>query len=793
VSKHSVSSPSPSGARESGPDFIRAIVEEDVDAGRHARVITRFPPEPNGYLHIGHAKSIALNFGVAEEFGGTCHLRFDDTNPETEDEHFVAAIKESVRWLGFDWGDHLYFASDYFQKMYDLAEWLIGEGRAYVDSSTEDEIRAQRGTVTEPGTPSPFRGRDPDESLDLFRRMRDGEFPNGAHVLRAMIDMASPNMLLRDPLLYRIRHVHHYRTGDLWCIYPMYDYAHSIEDAIECVTHSLCTLEFENNRPLYDWVVHAWADWRRSLGEEPCEPRQYEFARGSLDYTVMSKRKFLALVKGGHVAGWDDPRMPTLAGLRRRGVTPESILAFWRAMGVTKANTRVDIGKLEYAIRDDLNHRAPRVLCVLRPLRVTITNFPDGETERLDAPLFPHDVPREGSREVPFSRNLLIEQDDFMEDPPKGFHRLVPGGEVRLRYGYVIRCDEVIRDGAGEVVELRCSYDPETRGGNTPDGRKIRGTIHWVSADHAIPCTVRLYDRLFSVPNPDEVEDFTTALNPDSLVVVEGARIEPSVRDDPPGSHYQFERLGYFFSDPEDSQPDALVFNRTVTLRDTWARAEQRRQETEPPAADPGETDRREERDETPRQPRPTPAAAPPRTPELEARRAHLVGELGVAEAEAEILTREATTADLFDATVRHGALPTTSATLIVHELPAALRAAERSLDAVAPADLAALVALVEDGTVSSSGARSVLAEMIASGDHPAGIVDRLGLRQLSDDDALRGTVEEVLAANPEKVEAYRGGKSGLLGFFIGQVMSRTGGRANPEVARRLLTQALDA
>jgi glutaminyl-tRNA synthetase len=792
VSENTVSSPSPA-AREAGPDFIRSIVEEHIRDGRYGgRIVTRFPPEPNGYLHIGHAKAIALNFGIAREFGGTCHLRFDDTNPETEDEHYVAGIKESVRWLGFEWGDHLYFASDYFQRMYDLAEWLIGEGRAYVDSSTEEEIRARRGTVTEPGTPSPYRDRTPAESLDLFRRMRDGEFPNGAHVLRARIDMASPNMLLRDPLLYRIRHAHHYRTGDLWCIYPMYDYAHSIEDAIECVTHSLCTLEFENNRPLYDWVVRAWADWRRALGEEPCEPRQYEFARGSLDYTVMSKRKFLALVKGGHVAGWDDPRMPTLAGLRRRGVTPESILAFWRAMGVTKANTRVDIGKLEFAIRDDLNQRAPRVLCVLRPLRVTITNLPDGETEWLDAPLFPHDVPREGSREVPFSRNLLIEQDDFMEDPPKGFHRLVPGGEVRLRYGYVIRCDEVVRDESGEIVELRCSYDPDTRGGNTPDGRKVRGTIHWVSADHAIPCEVRLYDRLFSVPNPDEVEEFTTALNPESLVVVRDARVEPSVGEDPAGSHYQFERLGYFFSDPQDSAPGALVFNRTVTLRDTWARAEQRRQETGPAPSDPAGTEDGGKRGDTPRPPRSTPAAAPPRSPELEARRAHLVGVLGVAEAEAEILTREASTADLFDATVRHGAPPAASATWIVHELPAALRASGRTLDDVASEQIASLITLVEDGTVSGSGGRSVLGEMVASGDAPAAIVDRRGLRQLSDDDALRGTVDDVLAANPDKVQAYRGGKTGLLGFFMGQVMSRTGGRANPEVARRLLGEALD-
>jgi glutaminyl-tRNA synthetase len=788
-----------SAARESGPDFIRAIVEEHQRSGKYGgRVVTRFPPEPNGYLHIGHAKAIALNFGIAEEFGGTCHLRFDDTNPETEDEHYVAAIKDSVRWLGFDWGEHLYFASDYFQRMYDLAEFLVREGRAYVDSSSETEIRERRGTVTEPGTPSPYRDRSPEENLDLLRRMRDGDFPNGAHVLRARIDMASPNMLMRDPLLYRIRHAHHYRTGDLWCIYPMYDYAHSIEDAIECITHSLCTLEFENNRPLYDWVVRAWADWRRSLGEEPCEPRQYEFARGSLDYTVMSKRKFLALVKGGHVAGWDDPRMPTLAGLRRRGVTPEAILAFWRAMGVTKANTRVDIGKLEYAIRDDLNRRVPRVLCVTAPLRVTITNFADGDEEWLDAPLYPHDVPLEGSRKLPFSRNLLIERDDFMEDPPKGFHRLVPGGEVRLRYGYVIRCDEVVKDDSGAVVELRCSYDPETRGGDTPDGRRIRGTIHWVSADHALPCEVRLYDRLFSVPNPDEAEDFTAALNPASLVVVRKARIEPSVADDPPGSRYQFERQGYFCSDIVDSAPGALVFNRTVTLRDTWAkRAEERATPagggtTEKPGSkDPeaGGADRSGAASEA--GPTGRGAVRAERSAELEAKNARFVEELGVSDYEAEILTRDAATADLFEATVAAGAPPARAANWILNEALAALRAADRSISALRPAALAHLIELVEAGTVSSSGGRTALAELVEHGGDPAEIVERKGLRQLSDDAALAPLVDQIVAADPDKVSAYRGGKTGLLGFFMGQVMARTGGRANPELARSMLEDRL--
>ncbi|MGH7481177.1 MAG: glutamine--tRNA ligase/YqeY domain fusion protein, partial [Longimicrobiales bacterium] len=521
-------------------DFIRQIIADDLAAGTHGgRVVTRFPPEPNGFLHIGHAKSICLNFGIAEEIeGARCHLRFDDTNPETERQEFVESIQDSVRWLGYDWGEHLYFASDYFGRLYEFAEHMVRQDVAYVDSQSEEEIRATRGTISEPGTPSPYRDRDVAENLDLLRRMKAGEFPNGAHVLRAKIDMASPNMLMRDPVLYRIRHARHYRTGDDWCIYPLYDYAHALEDAIEDVTHSLCTLEFEINRALYDWMVeHAPVDTR---------PRQYEFARLNLDYTVMSKRKLLALVERGHVAGWDDPRMPTIAGLRRRGYTPESIRAFCDMIGVTKAETRVDIGKLEYAVRDDLNRRVRRVLAVLRPLRIVITNYEgegegEGEGEELTAPYYPRDVPLEGERSLPFDRELFIERDDFSEDPPKGWHRLAPGVEVRLRYAYFIRCDEVVKDDAGEVVELRCTYDPETRGGRAKDGRKPNGTIHWVPADRSIPCTVRLYDRLFTVPDPDAAAaagggDVAAFLNPDSLVTLEDARIEPSVAADPPGT-----------------------------------------------------------------------------------------------------------------------------------------------------------------------------------------------------------------------------------------------------------------
>ncbi|HEX7070755.1 MAG TPA: glutamine--tRNA ligase/YqeY domain fusion protein, partial [Rhodothermales bacterium] len=493
--------------RPTGTNFIRAIVDEDVRAGRYERIVTRFPPEPNGYLHIGHAKAIVLNFGIARDFDGICNLRFDDTNPETEDIEYVESIQRDVRWLGYDWDARCYYASDYFEKLYAFAEELIRKGLAYVDSQSEEEIRAGRGTVTEPGKLSPYRERSVEENLDLFRRMRAGEFPDGAHVLRAKGDMASTNMKMRDPLLYRIRHAHHYRTGDDWCIYPMYDYAHPLSDAIEGISHSLCTLEFDNNREVYDWVLD-------SLFPEP-RPHQHEFARFALDYTIVSKRKLLELVKGGYVRGWDDPRMPTLAALRRRGVTPEAIRDLMERVGVAKVNSRTDIAMFEHAIRDDLNFRAPRVMCVLRPLKVVIENFPEGRTDWLDASYWPHDVPKEGTRKVPFTRELYIEQDDFMENPPRRYYRLSPGQEVRLRYGYLITCREVVKDAAGNVVELRCTYDPDSRGGNAPDGRVVRGTIHWVSAAHAVPCEVRLYDRLFKVPDPESGEgSFLDNLNP---------------------------------------------------------------------------------------------------------------------------------------------------------------------------------------------------------------------------------------------------------------------------------------
>jgi glutaminyl-tRNA synthetase len=548
--------------------FIKEIIDEDIRTGKfQGRVHTRFPPEPNGYLHIGHAKSICLNFGLAEEYpGGLCNLRFDDTNPIKEEDEYVRAIIEDVRWLGFDWEDRLYFASDYFEQMYDYAEQLIKAGKAYVCDLSAEEIREYRGTLTRPGKESPYRNRSIAENLDLFRRMRAGEFPDGSRVLRAKIDMASPNLNLRDPVMYRILHASHHRTGDTWCIYPMYDWAHGLEDSIEGITHSLCTLEFEDHRPLYDWFLDQLGVYH---------PQQIEFARLNLSYTVLSKRKLLELVEGGYVTGWDDPRMPTISGLRRRGYTPESIRHFAERVGVAKRDNLVDIALLEHSVRQDLNLRAPRVMAVLHPLKVVLVNYPEGQVEEMEAINNPED-PSMGTRKVPFAKVLYIERDDFRENPPKKYYRLAPGREVRLRYAYFITCVDVIKDDqTGEIVEIHCTYDPATRGGSAPDGRKVRGTIHWVSAEHSIPAEVRLYDRLFTVPNPEGgEEDFKHYLNPSSLITLTDCRVEPSLADSKPGDRYQFERQGYFCVDSVDSMPGKLVFNRTVPLRDTWAKIE---------------------------------------------------------------------------------------------------------------------------------------------------------------------------------------------------------------------------
>jgi glutaminyl-tRNA synthetase len=767
--------------RSAGKDFIRTIIDRHVAEGRYDEIVTRFPPEPNGYLHIGHAKAICLDFGLAREYGGRCHLRFDDTNPLTEEEEYTASIQRDVRWLGFDWGEHLFFASDYFERMYEVAEQLIRKGRAYVDSSTEDEIREARGTVTEPGRPSAYRDRSVDESLDLFRRMRAGEFPDGAHVLRGRIDLAHPNMIMRDPVFYRIRHAHHYRSGDRWCIYPLYDFAHCLEDAFEGVTHSLCTLEFDNNRAIYDWILDE-------AGFEEPRTHQYEFARLALEYTVLSKRRLIRLVKEGHVWGWDDPRLPTLAGLRRRGVPAEAIRRFCDMVGVAKANSTVDLGKLDYAVRDLLNTEAPRAFAVLRPLAVVLTNWPAGRQEMLSAPNFPDAGSTGGMRDLRMGRRLFIERDDFAVDPPPGWKRLSPGGEVRLRHAYVIRCDEVVGDPeTGEPVELRCTYDANTLG-TQPEGRKVAGALHWVAELDARPAEIRLYDRLFSVANPEDVPeggDFVDNLNPDSLVVLSDALVEPALAaPDAPG-RVQLERLGYFARDP-DSTAELPVWNRVVTLRDTWSRrADAPREDTRDEVARPRAPQVPEDRISDARR------AARDGDGELGARFARYQDELALPLEDADVLTGSRALSDFFEAALEAHPAPGAVAAWVVNDVGAALKERELEQLGFGGRDLGRLVALVEAGTVSRRVAKNVLAEMVERGGDPEAIVRREGLEKQDDPEALRPVVDAVLADWPDKVEAYRAGNANLIGLFMGQVMQRTDGRADPALARSLLLDAL--
>ncbi len=755
-------------------NFLRTLIADDLRAGRHHSVATRFPPEPNGYLHIGHAKSICLNFGLAREFNGTCNLRFDDTNPIKEDIEYVASIQADVRWLGFTW-DGLYFASDYFEQLYQLAEDLIEDGRAYVDDLDEAGIRAYRGTVAEPGRPSPWRDRPVAENLDLFRRMRAGEFADGARVLRGKCDMSAANMKMRDPLLYRIRHDHHHRTGSAWCIYPMYDYAHPLSDALEAITHSICTLEFENNRDLYDWVIHET--------KMPARPRQYEFARLALTYTITSKRKLLLLVQDHHVSGWDDPRMPTLAGLRRRGVTPEAIRAFCDRVGVAKANSMVDIGALDVAIRDDLNLRSPRMMAVLDPVKLVLEDWPADRVETLDAPFWPHDVPNEGARSLAFGRELWIDRADFAEEPPPKFHRLAPGREVRLRYGYVVKCIGVEKDAAGNVVTVRCTHAPSTRGGNAPDGRKIAGTLHWVSAATAVPLTVRLYDRLFVHERPDAgEEDFRVHLNPRSLTAIT-ALAEPAVAALLAGAHVQLERTGYFFTDPIDSAPGAPVLNRVVALKDTWAKVAEAVPETTPREKGTSAAPK-------PSRPAPRPAPLPPDraddlTPDQAARFARYTGVLGVPEDDAAALAGDDALAALFDtATDLHPNAPSI-ATFLLNELP---RDARNRADGAA---IGRLVGRTEDGTISARAAKEVLTELLAGATDPDEIIARRGLRQVSDRGALTTVVAEIIAKNPSQLAAFRAGRTALLGYFVGEVMKATRGTANPGLVQELVREAL--
>jgi glutaminyl-tRNA synthetase len=768
-------------------DFIRDVIEDDLRTGKHGgRVLTRFPPEPNGYLHIGHAKSICLNFGIAQQYGGRCNLRFDDTDPEKEEVEYVESIERDVEWLGFSFGGEALYASDYFEEMYQLAEDLIRDGKAYVDHLSDEQIKEYRGSLGEPGRPSPYRDRSVEENLELFRQMRAGGLADGTCVLRARIDLAAPNMKMRDPVLYRIRHAHHYRTGDAWCIYPMYDWAHPLEDAIEGITHSICTLEFENNRELYDWVIeHTQVSERHGFSP----PRQYEFARLNLDYTVMSKRKLLRLVEQGHVTGWDDPRMPTIAGMRRRGYRPEAIRAFADLIGVAKVNSTVDVGKLEFCVRDDLNWTAPRVLGVLRPLKVTITSWPEGEVEQLTAPYFPPDVGKPGERTIPFGGEILIDRDDFAKEPPAGYQRLAPGRTVRLRHGYCITCDEVIEEG-GEVVELRCHHVPDSVGATPPDV-KVWGVIHWVSASEAVPAEVRLYDRLFAVARPEDAEgDLSASLNPDSLQVVRGAMLEPSLAAAEPGSRWQLERVGYFIFDNEDSRPGAPVLNRIITLRDSWAG----RAEAQPPPAPEDEvaTKSLKARTRPPKKSRTEyRVEARLRDQVLADRFATWPAAHGISEADAELLTGDRPTGDLFEAAIAGGAPPPAVARWIINELPRELGEHQLAETPLTGAGLGALVMAVESGEISGPAAKEVFAEMMRRGGDPGQIIAERGLAQVSDEGAIATIVDEVLAGNPDKVDQYRGGKTALIGFFVGQVVRASQGKANPQVVQKLLAERL--
>ncbi len=772
-------------------NFLTQIIEADLESGKHDTVVTRFPPEPNGYLHIGHSKSILLNYGLAQQYGGRFHLRFDDTNPSAEEVEYVQSIQQDVKWLGADFGEHLYFGSDYFDRMYELAELLIEKGLAYVDSSDRETIRAHRGTLTEPGTPTPFRDRSVEENLDLFRRMKAGEFENGAHVLRAKIDLANPNMQMRDPVLYRIQHAHHHNTGDEWCIYPMYDFAHCLEDSFEGITHSICTLEFENNRELYDWLIEKT--------EVEHVPRQYEFARLALSYTVMSKRKLLRLVKEGHVDGWDDPRMPTIAAYRRRGVRREAIQRFTDIIGVAKANSVVDVELLEFAIRDDLNMLAPRVMCVVDPLKVTITNFPEGEIDTLTCPYYPHDVPLEGDRDVPFTREIYIERADFAEEKPKGWRRLSPGAEVRLRYAYYVTCDEVVKDENGEVIELKCSYDPDTRGGSSSDGRKVQGTIHWVSASEGVGCEVRIYDRLFRVPDPDAGEgDFLENLNPESLIVRRSARVEPSVLDDPPTTRYQFERQGYFWRDPIDSSTDNLVFNQIVSLKDSWGKktaewneaqaAKTATTKSEPEGKQDGtsrDSDRPQKRSASYERDK-----AREENPALARAMADFVA-MGLDEDDADLLSGDDALVGYFRSALTDYDRPNEVAKWIVNSLLPALDDMPITSTNVRPHDVAKIVRRIDEGKITAASSTEVLDEVMKTSRDPDAIIAEKGLERIDDAGALESIVDTVLEENPDEVGRYRDGKKSLFGFFIGRVMAATGGQADAAVVREVLQKKL--
>ena len=747
-------------------DFLRTIVEEDLKAGKYKEVITRFPPEPNGFPHIGHAKSICINFGIAKDYNGHCNLRMDDTNPTKEDTKYVEALKDAVQWLGFNWGENVYFTSDYFSKIYDYAVKLIKMNKAYVDSLTEEEIREYRGTVTQAGKRSIYAQRTVEENLDLLERMKNGEFKDGEHVLRAKIDMSAANMKMRDPLLYRIRHAHHFRTGDDWCIYPMYDFAHCLSDYIEGVSHSICTLEFENNRDIYDWLLDT-------LELKLPRPYQHEFARLGINYTVMSKRKLLDLVNGEYVSGWDDPRMPTIAGYKRRGYTKESILNFCDQIGIAKANSMVDVAQLEFCIRDDLNQKVPRVLCVMDPLKVTIENY-EG-SEEIDAPYYPHDVPKDGSRKLPFSKDIYIERDDFMENPPKGYFRLTPEQPVRLRHGYIIACKEVIKNLDGKIIEIKAEYYPESKSGSDTSGIKVNSAIQWVSAKEAKTVELRVYDRLFKNEAPEGLED----LNPDSLKIIKNALVEPAVITDKIDERFQFERQGYFYADPIDYTNEKPVFNKIVGLKDSWAK---KTKIVEPEVKNTQKVQTQKVQ---------VVGSMEPMNEDQKAAFEKYTNTLGLNSEVANILARDEHLSHFYEEAQTLINSPITLANIVVNEVARELKQMELSQVKFTPSQIAELVKMIDDETISSKIAKDVFEEMVKSGINPTQIVKDKGLVQISDPSEISPIIDEIIAKNPDNVAKFKAGNTKLLGFFVGQVLKSTGGKANPQVVNELVALKL--
>jgi len=745
-------------------DFLRKIVEQDLKSGKYKEVVTRFPPEPNGFPHIGHAKSISLNFGIAKDYNGKCNLRMDDTNPLTEDMKYVEALKDAVEWLGFKWDGEVRYTSDYFEKLYNWAKELIKMGKAYVDSIDEETLKELRGTVTTPGRRSKYANRSVEENLELFERMKDGEFEDGEHILRAKIDMSSPNMKMRDPLLYRIvKNATHYRTGNKWAIYPMYDFAHPLSDYIEGITHSFCTLEFENNRDIYNWLIET-------LQLKPPRPYQYEFARLNINYTVMSKRKLLELVEGGYVNGWDDPRMPTIAGLRRRGYTPESILNFCESIGIAKANSVVDVAQLEFSIRDDLNKKAPRVMCVLEPLKVTITNY-EG-SEEIEASYYPSDVSKEGSRRLPFSKEIYINRDDFSENPPKGYYRLTPNQPVRLKHAYIISCDEVMKDKDGNIVEIKATYYPDSKSGQDKSGIKVKSAIQWVEANSAKEVEVRVYDRLFKVESPKGIED----LNEDSLKIIKGALIEPSVIESKE-ERFQFEREGYFYKEPIDYTDEKPVFNKIVSLKDSWAKKSQK-------------PETKNQKPKTKNQKPKNSGEMAELSKEEEVIFNELISKYNLNKQQAAILARDSKLYNFFIEALNEYNSPITIANFVTNEVAKLLK--EENELKFSPKDIASLAKMSDTEIISNKIAKEVFDLMSQSGENPELIVDKNNLKQISNPKEILPIIEDIIAKNQANVEKYRAGNQKLFGFFVGQALKATNGKANPKIVNELVKKSLE-